>query len=318
MRIVVLDGHTLNPGDLNWEDLKELGEFAVHDRTPPELVLGRCADAAAVLTNKVVLDAGILDSLPGLKYIGVTATGYNVVDIEAARDRGIPVTNVPAYSTRSVAQLVFALLLELAHHAGEHSRAVRSGKWTESPDFTFRDYPLVELDGLTMGIVGFGHIGRSVARLAAAFGMNVLVHTRHPDPVEETGIRFVDLNDLFADSDVVTLHCPLTSETEGLVNAGRLGLMKETAFLINASRGPVVDEDALAASLNSGRIAGAAVDVLSSEPPSADNPLLTARNCVITPHIGWATRAARGRLMDTVFGNLRAWIEGRPVNVVNE
>ncbi len=318
MKIVVLDGYTLNPGDLSWDGLRALGELAVHDRTSPELVLERCEGADAVLTNKVVLDSGTLKSLEELKYIGVTATGFNVVDMEAAEDEGVVVTNVPAYSTRSVAQFVLALLLELCHHVGDHSRAVRSGRWTDSPDFTFRDYPLVELAGLKMGIVGYGDIGREVARASEALGMEVLIHTRTPDPDRYPEAVFVDLDTLFTDCDVVTFHCPLTPQTEGMVNDRRLGLMKETAFVINASRGPVVDEQALADALNRGRIAGAAVDVLSTEPPSAANPLLTAKNCVITPHIAWATMAARQRLMDTVTGNVKSWIEGRPVNVVKK
>jgi glycerate dehydrogenase len=318
VKIVVLDGYTLNPGDLSWDGLRALGELAVHDRTSPELVLERCEGADAVLTNKVVLDSGTLKSLEELKYIGVTATGFNVVDMEAAEDEGVVVTNVPAYSTRSVAQFVLALLLELCHHVGDHSRAVRSGRWTDSPDFTFRDYPLVELAGLKMGIVGYGDIGREVARASEALGMEVLIHTRTPDPDRYPEAVFVDLDTLFTDCDVVTFHCPLTPQTEGMVNDRRLGLMKETAFVINASRGPVVDEQALAEALNRGRIAGAAVDVLSTEPPSAANPLLTAKNCVITPHIAWATMAARQRLMDTVTGNVKSWIEGRPVNVVKK
>lgn len=318
MKIVVLDGYTLNPGDLSWDGLRALGELAVHDRTSPELVLERCEGADAVLTNKVVLDSGTLKSLEELKYIGVTATGFNVVDMEAAEDEGVVVTNVPAYSTRSVAQFVLALLLELCHHVGDHSRAVRSGRWTDSPDFTFRDFPLVELAGLKMGIVGYGDIGREVARASEALGMEVLIHTRTPDPDRYPEAVFVDLDTLFTDCDVVTFHCPLTPQTEGMVNDRRLGLMKETAFVINASRGPVVDEQALAEALNRGRIAGAAVDVLSTEPPSAANPLLTAKNCVITPHIAWATMAARQRLMDTVTGNVKSWIEGRPVNVVKK
>jgi glycerate dehydrogenase len=318
VKIVVLDGYTLNPGDLSWDGLRALGELAVHDRTSPELVLERCEGADAVLTNKVVLDSGTLKSLEELKYIGVTATGFNVVDMEAAEDEGVVVTNVPAYSTRSVAQFVLALLLELCHHVGDHSRAVRSGRWTDSPDFTFRDFPLVELAGLKMGIVGYGDIGREVARASEALGMEVLIHTRTPDPDRYPEAVFVDLDTLFTDCDVVTFHCPLTPQTEGMVNDRRLGLMKETAFVINASRGPVVDEQALADALNRGRIAGAAVDVLSTEPPSAANPLLTAKNCVITPHIAWATMAARQRLMDTVTGNVKSWIEGRPVNVVKK
>jgi glycerate dehydrogenase len=305
----------MNPGDLGWEGLEGLGECAVHERTPPERVVERAAGAEVVLTNKVVLDGAVMARLPALKYIGVLATGYNVVDTAAARERGIVVTNVPAYSTRSVAQLVMALVLELAHHVGHHARTVREGRWTASKDFAYWDYPLVELEGLVMGIVGFGQTGRAVADLARAFGMRVLVHTR--TPTAGPSVEFVDLETLLRRSDVVSLHCPLTPETEGLVNAGRLALMKPTAFLINTSRGPVVNERDLADALNSGRIAGAGLDVLSTEPPKADNPLLGAKNCFITPHFAWATRAARERLMKTVVANVRGFLAGRPQNVVN-
>ena len=315
MKIVVLDGYTMNPGDLSWEGLEGLGECAVYERTPPERVVERAAGTEIILTNKVPFDRERLARLPALKYIGVLATGYNVVDTAAARERGIVVTNVPAYSTRSVAQLVMALVLELAHHVGHHARTVREGRWTASKDFAYWDYPLVELDGLVMGIVGFGQTGRAVADLARAFGMRVLVHTR--TPTAGPGVEFVDLATLLRRSDVVSLHCPLTPQTEGLVNAERLALMKPTAFLINTSRGPVVNERDLAEALNSGRIAGAGLDVLSTEPPKADNPLLAAKNCFITPHVAWATRAARERLMKTVVANVRAFLAGRPQNVVN-
>ncbi len=315
MKIVVLDGYTMNPEDLSWGDLERLGECTVYDRTPPEEVLARAAEAEIILTNKVPFDRERLARLPALKYIGVLATGYNIIDTAAARERGIVVTNVPAYSTRSVAQLVMALVLELAHHVGHHARTVREGRWTASKDFAYWDWPLVELDGLVMGIVGFGQTGRAVADLARAFGMRVLVHTR--TPTAGPGVEFVDLATLLRRSDVVSLHCPLTPETEGLVNAKRLALMKPTAFLINTSRGPVVNERDLAEALNTGRIAGAGLDVLSTEPPKADNPLLGATNCFITPHFAWATRAARERLMKTVVANVRAFLAGRPQNVVN-
>lgn len=315
MKIVVLDGYTTNPGDLSWKGLEGLGECAVYDRTPPEEVLARAAEAEIILTNKVPMDRERLARLPDLKYIGVLATGYNIIDTAAARKRGIVVTNVPAYATRSVAQLVFALVLELAHHAGDHSRGVQEGRWTWSPDFCYWDWPLVELDGLVMGIVGFGQTGRAVADLARAFGMRVLVHTR--TPTAGSGVEFVDLATLLRRSDVVSLHCPLTPETEGLVNAKRLAMMKPTALLINTSRGPVVNERDLAEALSAGRIAGAGLDVLSTEPPKADNPLLVAKNCILTPHFAWATRAARERLMKTVVANVRAFLAGRPQNVVN-
>jgi glycerate dehydrogenase len=315
VKIVVLDGYTMNPGDLSWKGLESLGECAVYERTPPERVVERAAGAEVVLTNKVVLDGAVMARLPDLKYIGVLATGYNVVDTAAARERGIVVTNVPAYSTRSVAQLVMALVLELAHHVGHHARTVREGRWTASKDFAYWDHPLVELEGLVMGIVGFGQTGRAVADMARAFGMRVLVHTR--TPTAGPGVEFVDLATLLRRSDVVSLHCPLTPETEGLVNAKRLATMKPTAFLINTSRGPVVNERDLAEALGAGRIAGAGLDVLSTEPPKADNPLLAAKNCFITPHFAWATRAARERLMKTVVENVRGFLAGRPQNVVN-
>jgi len=263
----------------------------------------------------VVLDREAMEQLPELAYIGVLATGYNVVDVGAAGDRGVVVTKVPAYGTDSVAQFVFALLLELVTGVGRHDEAVHAGKWSRSPDFSFSEIAMVELAGLTMGIVGFGAIGRAVARIAEAFGMKVAVHTRTPGKGD--GIRYVDLDTVFTECDIVSLHCPLTPETQNLVNSERLNQMKSSTFLINTSRGPVVDEPALAEALNSGLIAGAGLDVLSIEPPPEDNPLLRARNCVITPHIAWATLAARKRLMDTVVGNVRAWMEGQPVNVVS-
>ena len=315
MKIVVLDGYTLNPGDLVWDDLKELGVCTVHDRTVPDQLIERSNGAQVLLTNKVILDREVMEQLPELAYIGVLATGINVVDVEAARDRGIVVTNVPAYGADSVAQFVFALLLEHTSGVAKHYKAVHDGKWSLSPDFTFSEIPMIELAGLTMGIVGFGEIGRTVTKIAEAFGMKVVVHTRTPG--EDDGIKYVDLETIFSESDVVSLHCPLTPETEGLVNRDHLRMMKETAILINTSRGPVVDEPALADALNSGQIAGAALDVLSVEPPPVDNPLFRARNCIITPHIAWATLASRGRLMDTVVGNVKAWMGGQPVNVVS-
>jgi len=316
MKIIVLDGFTLNPGDLSWDELKSLGDCNIYDRTPPEEVVRRGADADVVLTNKTPVTRDSILALSRLKYIGVLATGYNIVDIAAARERNIPVTNVPTYGTRSVAQHTFALLLELTQHAGHHARTVRDGRWTKSPDFCYWDYPLVELDGLTMGIVGYGRIGNAVAGLAVASGMKVLAASATPKSTSGN-IHFIDLEILFRQSDVVSLHCPLTPQTKNLVNQERLALMKPTAFLLNTSRGPLIDEHALADALNSGRIAGAAVDVLSVEPPPADNPLLHAKNCLVTPHIAWATRAARARLMQIAVANVRAFLEGKPQNVVN-
>jgi glycerate dehydrogenase len=315
MKIVVLDGYTLNPGDLNWDALAALGELEVHDRTPAEEVLHRARGAEVVLTNKTVLSAETITSLEQLRYIGVLATGYNVVDVAAAAERGITVTNVPAYSTRSVAQLVFAHLLNFCHHVQEHSQGVRAGRWANAADFSYWDWPLVELDGRVLGIVGYGRIGRATADLGRAFGMEVLAYD--PAAVDEAGgVRLADLATVFRESDVVSLHCPLTPETEHLVNAGRLALMKPSAILINTSRGPLIDEGALADALNAGRLAGAGLDVLSTEPPRADNPLLRARNCVISPHVAWATQSARRRLMATVVANVRAYLRREPVNVV--
>lgn len=317
MNIVVLDGYTLNPGDLTWPALEALGACRVFDRTPPGETVARAAEAEIVLTNKTVLNRDTLARLPRLRYIGVLATGYNVVDLAAARARGIVVTNVPGYSTASVVQLTFALLLELTHHVGAHADGVRAGRWSRSADFCYWESPLVELAGLTLGLVGFGNVGRGVARAAGAFGMRVLVHTRTTPTGGVDGVASVDLETVFRQCDVVSLHCPLTDATRHLVNRERLAWMKATAFLINTGRGPLVDEAALADALNNGRLAGAGLDVLSSEPPAADNPLLAAKNCVITPHIGWATRAARERLMRIAVENVRAFQAGQPQNVVS-
>jgi glycerate dehydrogenase len=317
MNIVVLDGYTLNPGDLSWADLQALGPCQIYDRTPPDQVVARAAHAEMILTNKTLLQRAQIEALPKLRYIGVLATGYNVVDIAAARARNIPVTNVPTYGTRSVAQMTFALLLELTQHVGHHAATVRAGRWTASADFCYWDYPLIELEGLTMGIVGFGRIGRAVAELAHAFGLKLLAFDRVKPPETSSDVRWVELEQLFRESDIVSLHCPLTPETQNLVNAKRLGWMKPTAFLLNTSRGPLVDEQALAQALQTGKIAGAALDVLPVEPPPASNPLLQARNCLITPHIAWATRAARARLLNTAVANVSAFLEGTPENVIN-
>lgn len=316
MNIVVLDGFTLNPGDLDWAGLEALGECVIHDRTPPDRVLERAAGAGAVLTNKVALGRAHMAGLPELRYIGVLATGYNVVDLAAARERKIVVTNVPAYSTDSVAQWVFAMLLHRTHRVADHAASVRAGEWQRCPDFCYRLDPLVELAGRTMGIVGFGRIGRAVARIARAFGMRVVVSTSRP-PEDSEGCEILSLDEVFQTADVVTLHCPLTPETERLVDRRRLALMKPGAFLINAGRGPLLDEEAVADALNSGRLAGAGLDVLSSEPPHPGNRLIAARNCVITPHIGWGTRAARIRLLGIAVDNLRAFLAGTPCHVVN-
>lgn len=316
MKITVLDGYCLNPGDLSWDALRALGELQVFDRTRVDQVLERATGAAIALTNKTPLPGYILQELPELRYIGVLATGYNIVDVEAAAARGIVVTNIPTYGTASVAQFVFALLLELCHNVKLHSDEVRAGEWARCPDWSFSKTPLMELDGKTMGIVGFGRIGRQTARIADALGMRVLANdTYHGEEPAYPGFRWAGLEELLRESDVVSLHSPLFPETRGMINKTTLALMKPTAFLINTSRGPLVLEEDLAAALNAGRLAGAGLDVLSVEPPSS-NPLLSARNCLITPHMAWATKEARSRLMDLAVGNITAFLAGNPTNVV--
>lgn len=317
MRLVVLDGFTMNPGDLEWQALSALGELTVHERTSEKEVVPRSQGADILLTNKTSLTRAMIEALPSLRFIDVLATGYNVVDLSAARERGIPVSNAPAYSTRSVQQMTFALLLELTQQCGAHDRAVKEGAWCRCPDVTFQLSPLAELDGGTMGVLGFGMIGQAVAQTALAFGMKVVAASRTRPARMPDGVEWVTRAELFRRSDVVSLHCPLTPETAQVVCNASLALMKPSAFLINTSRGGLVDEAALAQALNEGRLAGAGVDVLSSEPPSPDNPLLAARNCVITPHCAWATRAARQRLLDITVANVRAFLSGSPQNVVN-
>ncbi len=317
MKIVVLDGYSMNPGDLSWDDLKSIGSCAIYDRTASSLVLDRAKDAEIILTNKVVINRNIIESLPRLRYIGVLATGYNVVDTTAAKERGIVVTNAPDYSTMSVAQLTFAFLLEFTHNVGKHSESIKSGEWCKSTDFCYWKAPLIELCGLTFGIIGYGKIGQKVANIAKSFGMEVIAFSPRLKSKEVREVKFAEIDEVFSKSDVVSLHCPLTPQTERLVNKERLSLMKSNAFLINTGRGGLVDEQALADALNSERIAGAGVDVLSTEPPLPDNPLLKAKNIFITPHIGWATKAARERLMKIVVENIRSFILGKPQNVVN-
>jgi glycerate dehydrogenase len=317
MKIVVLDGHTLNPGDLSWDGLRALGGCDIHARSSPAETFERAREAELVLTNKALVTREHVASFSRLRYIGVMATGFNIVDVAAAREQGIPVCNVPAYGTRSVAQMTFALLLELTQHAGHHAQTVREGRWAASADFCYWDFPLVELDGLTLGLVGFGRIAQAVAELARAFGMKVVIHTRTRPATLPAEMECVGLEELFQRSDVISLHCPLTPETKHIVNEARLAAMKPAAFLVNTSRGPLIDEAALARALNEGRIAGAAVDVLSVEPPVADNPLLSAKNCLVTPHIAWATRSARSRLLNVAVENVRAFLQGAPQNVIN-
>jgi glycerate dehydrogenase len=318
MKIVVLDGYTLNPGDLSWNALNQLGAATIYDRTPYEQIAARCAGAAIVLTNKTPLDEAILNQLPDLKYIGVLATGYNIVDTAVCKQKGIVVSNVPGYGTGSVAQFVFALLLELCLHVQKHSDAVLDGKWARSKDFCFWDYPLIELAGKTLGIIGFGTIGQKVADIAAAFDMNVVATgRRQTNQSHRENFKWVGLDELLHQSDMVSIHCPLTAETQGLINTDSLQKMKPTAFLINTSRGPIVNDADLADALNNDIIAGAGIDVLSKEPPSTDSPLFKAKNIIITPHIAWAAKEARARLMDTVVSNLQAFAAGQSVNVVN-
>lgn len=316
MKIVILDGQTLNPGDLSWNDLGELGELKIYERTPPDLVKERCAGAEAIITNKVLVSRETLTELPDLRYVGVTATGYNIVDLPCCREKSITVTNVPSYSTNSVAQAVFAHILRFTHRVEEHASSVRDGKWSSHPDFSYCLEAIEELDGKQLGILGYGAIGQAVARLGRAFGMSILIHSRSFGQDDPDHGKALKMDELFSQSDVLSLHCPLTPETDNCVNAERLKLMKKTALLINTARGPLVDEQALADALESGIIAGAGLDVLSAEPPSSENPLIKARNCSITPHYAWATLAARKRLMKETLSNLRAFLEGKPQNVV--
>lgn len=316
MKIIVLDGYGLNPGDLSWNGMGALGELTVYDRTSPSELLERSAGAEVLITNKTLITADDMAALPELKYIGVLATGYNVVDIDAAKARGIVVTNIPAYSTNSVAQMVFAHILNITQRVGHYADENAKGRWTNSADFCYWDTNLVELDGKKMGIVGYGNIGKATARIALAFGMEVLAYTSKEQKDLPQGIKKVTLDELFAESDVVSLHCPLTPDTKELVNADRLKTMKSNAILVNTGRGPLVNEQDLADALNEGCIAGAGLDVLSVEPSVANNPLLGAKNCFVTPHIAWATKEARTRLMDIAINNLRSYQEGNIINNV--
>lgn len=323
MKAVVLDGYTLNPGDLSWAKLEKLCELTVYDRTAYDTgglqdIITRAKAADIVFTNKTPLPAEALTSLPKLKYIGVLATGYNVVDTEAAKKRGIAVTNIPTYGTSAVAQMAVALLLEMCHHIGAHDAAVKKGQWANNSDWCFWNYPLIELDGKTMGIIGFGRIGQSVAKIAQALGMNVLAFDRYPvKELESATLQYAELDHLFAEADVISLHCPLFEDTKGIINKTNIAKMKTGVMIVNNSRGPLVVEQDLAEALNSGKVGGAALDVVSTEPIGEDNPLLQAKNCMITPHISWAPKEARQRLMDIATDNLRRYLDGNPVNIVN-
>ena len=320
MKIVVLDGCTLNPGDLNWDGVKQFGELTVYDRTgfTPENVIKTIGDADVVFTNKTPLPKAVLENVPSVKYIGVLATGYNVVDTAAAKELGIKVTNIPTYGTTAVAQFSMALLLELCHHVGNHADAVKNGDWTNCADFCFWNYPLIELAGKNMGLIGFGRIGQATAKLAQAFGMNIIAFDSFQNPaLESDTCKYVSLDELLAQSDFISLHCPLMDSTMGIINKDMIAKMKDGVMIINTSRGPLVVEQDLCDALNSGKVAGAAVDVVSSEPIAASNPLLKAKNCIITPHIAWAPKESRSRLMNIAVDNLAAFVSGSPVNVVN-
>lgn len=314
MKICVLDGYTTNPGDLSWDWLTQLGDCTIYDRTPAELIAERVADCEIVITNKTPLRKNLLETLPKLRYIGLLSTGFNIVDWDYCKEKGIPVCNIPSYSTSAVAQLVFALILEHTNAVSLHSNSVHSGEWASSKDFCYWKSPLTELDGKTLGIIGFGKIGKAVAKIASAFGMKVVASTNHPAPFEN--VEFCDKDELIAKSDFISIHCPLTPATEGMVNAEFLAKMKKTAVLINTSRGQVVDENALADALRNGVIAGAGLDVMTVEPPSADNPLFGIKNCYITPHIAWAGFETRERLMKICRENVVAFLDGKPTNIV--
>jgi len=319
MKLVVLDGYTLNPGDLSWEELEKLGDLTVYERTPEDKIVERIGDAQIVFTNKTPLPREVLSKVPNVKYIGVLATGYNIVDIEAAKELGITVTNIPTYGTDSVAQMVFAHLLEICHHVAAHSDAVKNGEWTNNVDWCFWKYPLIELAGKTMGIIGYGRIGQAVGRVAQAFGMKVLANDKYPNKdLESDTLKYVELDELLANSDVISLHCPLFEENKGMINKDSIAKMKDGVIIINTSRGPLIVEDDLAEALNSGKVYAAGLDVVSTEPIKADNPLLKAKNIFLTPHIAWAPKESRQRLMDIAVNNLKQFLEGSPVNVVNQ
>lgn len=318
MKIVVLDGYTTNPGDLSWDKLKELGDVVIYDRTPVELTAERINDAEIVLTNKTPVSRETMEQCENLKYIGVLATGFNIVDVVAAKERNIIVTNIPTYGTAAVAQFTIALLLEVCHHIGEHNRAVKNGDWTNSKDWSFWNYPLIELEGKTMGVIGFGRIGQRTGQIAQALGMKVLANANHVDPkLENENCKYVDLETLIKQSDVIALHCPLTPSTNGIINKETISKMKDGVIILNTSRGPLIVEEDLKDALNSGKVAAAACDVVSTEPIKNDNPLLSAKNMIITPHIAWAPIESRRRLMEYTIKNLVKFLEGNPINVVS-
>lgn len=317
MKIVMLDGYTTNPGDLSWDFLKKFGDVEIYDRTSPDKIIERCKNAEIVITNKTPITKERIDALPNLKFIALLSTGYNIVDYVYLKEKGIPVSNIPSYSTEAVSQLVMAFLLELTMNVGLHSESVKSGEWSDSVDFCYWKTPLSELCGKTLGIFGFGRIGKAVAEKAKAFGMNIIAYTPRIHGGEPDYVKFVSLDEMLKSADAVTLHCPLTPETEGMVNEEFIGKMKNGAYLINTSRGTVINENALANALNSGKLGGAGLDVLSCEPPKKDNPLLSAKNCFITPHIAWASLETRARLISILEQNIEAFVNGTPQNVIN-
>jgi glycerate dehydrogenase len=316
LKIVCLDGYTENPGDLSWDDFKALGNFTVYDRTPASEIIQRIGKAEAILTNKTPITRTTLEACPNLKYIGVLATGYNVVDTETAKKSGVTVTNIPTYGTAAVGQFAIALLLEICHHIGHHSEAVHQGRWANCDDFCFWDYPLIELAGKTMGIIGFGRIGQVTGTIAKALGMKVIAHDEAENATGKAIAEYVSMDTIFTQSDVISLHCPLFPSTQGLINKNTIAKMKDGVIILNNSRGPLIIEQDLADALNSGKVSAAGLDVVSSEPIKSDNPLLKAKNCIITPHISWAPKESRKRLMDIAVGNLDAFLQGKPVNTV--
>ena len=317
MKIVILDGYTENPGDLSWSGFEAIGETIVYDRTPADQIISRIGDAEIVIVNKTPLSEEVFRECPSIRYVGVLATGYNIVDVEAAKNRGIPVCNIPTYGTTAVAQMTMALLLEVCHHAAEHSMAVKAGEWTNNVDWCFWNYPLIELSGKTMGIIGFGRIGQTVGKLARAFGMQVIAYDEHQSESGKEIVDYVALDELLARSDVISLHCPLFESTKGIINRENIGKMKEGVIILNTSRGQLIEEDALTEALESGKVYAAGLDVVSTEPIREDNPLLKCGNAIITPHIAWAPKESRQRLMDIAVDNLIAFVKGEPKNVVN-
>ena len=320
MKIVVLDGYTENPGDLSWDELGKLGELTVYDRTSltdEEEIIARIGDAEVVFTNKTPISKRVIDACPSMKFISLLATGYNVVDYEYAREKGIPVTNVPTYGTASVGQFAIALLLEICHHVAHHDQAVHEGRWEHNPDWCFWDYPLIELDGKTLGIIGFGRIGQQTGKIAKALGMKVLAYDQYPNESGKAIAEYVSLDELLAQADVIALHCPLFPATQGIINRDTIAKMKDGVIILNNSRGPLVVEQDLADALNSGKVYAAGLDVVSTEPIRGDNPLLKAKNCIITPHISWAPKESRQRIMDCAVANVQAYLDGAPIHVVN-